>query len=181
MLPGQDFVYTTLYRNDCPFALNNAVLRVFIPNDVEFKASSNPFFLREGQKFSYNLGTLPPGGQGSVAISGMVRKDARIGDTETFTSTIEFLDSTGRIQGTTSYLVAVLGGDIRRTLSANLADTLGHIFGSGWLWMLIGLLILAGVVWFVIAMIMRRRAQSAATSKVVVAPADDPLRSLRNA
>lgn len=181
MLPGQDFVYTTLYRNDCPFALNTAVLRVFIPNDVEFKASSNPFFIREGQKFSYNIGTLPPGGQGSVAISGMVRKDARIGDTETFTSSIEFTDSNARIQGTTSYLVAVLGGDIRRTLSASLSDTLGHIFGSAWLWVLVTLLILAGIVWFVVSMIMRRRSASAATSKVVVAPAEDPLRALRNA
>lgn len=181
MLPGQDFVYTTLYRNDCPFALNSAVLRVFIPNDVEFKASSNPFFLREGQKFSYNIGTLPPGGQGSVAISGMVRKDSRIGDTETFTSSIEFTDSNARIQGTTSYLVAVLGGDIRRTLSASLSDTLGHIFGSAWLWILIVLLVIAGIVWFIVSMIMRRRNEAAATSKVVVAPAEDPLRALRNA
>lgn len=182
MLPGQDFVYTTLYRNDCPFALNNAVLRAFIPNDVEFKASSNPFFLREGQKFSYNLGVLPPGGQGSIAISGMVRKDARIGDTETFTSSIEFTDSNGRIQGTTSYLVAVLGGDIRRTLSANLADTLGHIFGSAWLWIIMFLLILAGIVAFIIGMLARRRHDGPTTShKVVVAPNDDPLRALRNA
>ena len=181
MLPGQDFVYTTLYRNDCPFALDNAVLRVFIPNDVEFKASSNPFFIREGQKFSYNLGILPPGGQGSVAISGDVRKDARLGDTETFTSSIEFLDANGRIQGTASYLVAVLGGDIRRTMTANISDALGHIFGSAWLWILILLLVLAGIIWFIVAMFLRRRSTHTVATKVAVAPNDDPLRALRNA
>lgn len=177
MLPGQDIVYTTLYRNDCPFALNNAVLRVYIPNDVEFIASSNPFFIREGQKFSYNIGVLPPGGQGSVAISGLVRKDSQLGDTETFTSTIEFLDSTNRIQGTTSYLVAVLGGDVRRAFSANVLDTLGAIFTSLWFWLLIVLLVLAAIIWFIVSMIRRRTS----TTKVVVANDNDPLRALRNA
>ena len=180
LLPNQQFIYTTLYRNDCPFALNSAVLRVFIPNDVEFIASSNPFFLREGQKFSYNLGILPPGGQGSVAITGFVRKDAQIGDTETFTSSIEFLDGNGRIQSATSYLVAVLGGDIRRTLTASIGSTLGRIFGGGLGWVLLLLVILAGLAWFIWTMVTRRRDNNP-TTNVVVAKDEDPLRALRNA
>jgi hypothetical protein len=177
LLPNQEFVYTTLYRNDCPFALNNAVLRVFMPNEVDVLASSNPFFIREGQKMSYNLGTLPPGGQGSVAITGYVRKDSRIGDTLTFTSSIEFLDSTNRIQNASSYLVAILGGSISRPLTASLTDTLGMIFGSGWFWLLFAILLLVGLAWFIWTLLARRN-----ETKVVVARADeDPLRALRNA
>ncbi len=177
MLPNQEFVYTTLYRNDCPFALNNAVLRVFMPNEVDILSSSNPFFIREGQKMSYNLGTLPPGGQGSVAITAYVRKDSKIGDTLTYTSSIEFLDSTNRIQNASSYLVAILGGTISRPLTASLTDTLGMIFGSGWFWLLFILLVILGIGWFLWTLLARRN-----ETKVVVARADeDPLRALRNA
>lgn len=177
LLPNQEFVYTTLYRNDCPFALNNAVLRVFMPNEVDILSSSNPFFIREGQKMSYNLGTLPPGGQGSVAIAGFVRKDSDLGDTLNFTSSIEFLDSTNRIQNASSYLVAILGGSISRPLTASLTDTLGMIFGSGWFWLLVILLVLLGIGWFIWTLLSRRN-----ETKVVVANTnEDPLRALRNA
>jgi|GEM_PF-6011925 len=178
MLPNQEFVYTTLYRNDCPFALNNAVLRVFMPVEIDILASSNPFFIREGQKMSYNLGTLVPGAQGSVAITGFVHKDAKLGDTLLYTSTIEFLDSTNRIQNAASYLAAILGGKITRPLSANITETLGAIFSSGLFWIFFGLLLLLGIGWFLWSLAGRR---NASTTNVVVAKDEDPLRALRNA
>ena len=175
LLPNQEFVYTTLYRNDCPFALNNPTLRVFLPNEVDFLASSNPFFIREGNKLSYNIGVLPVGGQGSVAITGYVRKDAELGDTLVFNSTLEFIDFNNQVQSATSYLTAVLGGDITRSFTANIGDALGNIFSSIWFWFLLLLLIIAGIVWFF--------ATRSRNNTVVVAAdrRDDPLRALRDA
>ena len=55
---GQEFTYTVTYRNGCNYNISNAFLKIILPTEVEFIATNYPFFNRDANGISYNLGAV---------------------------------------------------------------------------------------------------------------------------
>ena len=143
---GNDFVFTVTYRNGCNYNLSNAFLKVILPTEVTFDSTNYPFFNRDANGISYNLGVLSPGMQASISISGRVQGNVGEGNTLIFSSVLNFNDQDGDFQSVSAYLSAVVGAG--RTLGANILEAFGDLFNN-WLFLLILLFVALFLIWWI--------------------------------
>jgi hypothetical protein len=143
---GNDFVFTVTYRNGCAYNLSNAFLKVILPTEVTFDSTNYPFFNRDANGISHNLGVLSPGMQASISISGQVHGNVSEGSTLIFSSVLNFNDEDGDFQSVSAYLSAVVGAG--RTLGANILEAFGDLFNN-WLFLLILLLLVLFLIWWI--------------------------------
>ncbi len=151
-LPGQEFVYSLTYRNNCPFDLRNASLRTYLPNEVSFSATSQPFLTRDLNVITYSLGTVPMNFQNTILVKGVVNSNVLPGANLLFRSDLSFLDQKSRVQTVSASLTAVTAGaaavgNVDQGVALNgTASVFSSLFGfltSGWFWFLLFLLLLA--------------------------------------
>ncbi len=141
-----EFVYTVTYRNGCSYPLNNAFLKVILPTEVEFIDTNYPFFNRDANGISYNLGAVSSGYQSAISIHGRVRSGVSVGSTLIFSAVLNFTDNNDRFQSISAYLTATIGQI--RTLSATIFDAVRNLFGN-WLFDLILILLVLFLVWWI--------------------------------
>ena len=144
--PGEEFVFTVTYRNGCRYNLSNTFMKVILPTDVEFVSTNYPFFNRDANGISYNLGVVSPGMQSAISISGVVSNNLQEGDTIIFSTVLNFNDDEGDFQSVSAYLSAVIG--VGNTLMANVLSAFGNLFGN-WLFILLLILVIAFLVWWI--------------------------------
>ncbi len=152
LAPGTEFIYGITYRNDCPFDLQNATMRIFMPNEVDFSSTNYPFLSRDMNVVTYNLGTVPRNFQATILVRGLVKPTVRLGDNLIFKADLSFMDPQGRFQSVSAFLTAVAGQGV--VMTASIFDSLLRFLSSGWFWLLLFLLLLA---MFVLWLATRRR------------------------
>jgi hypothetical protein len=146
--PGQQFVYGITYVNNCPFDLQNASMRIYLPNEVSFSSTNYPFLTRDLNVITYNLGVIPRNFQSTILVRGVVNTTVNLGDNLIFKSDLSFTDPQARFQNVSAFLTAVVGGATAPIVSngvgtASIFSTLFGFFTSGWFWFLLFLLLLA--------------------------------------
>jgi hypothetical protein len=145
LIPQEKFTFTVTYKNGCDFNLSNAFLKVILPPQVNFVSTNYPFFNRDANGISYNLGVVSPGNQSAISIDGIVDSSAREGDSLIFSSVLNFNDSSGKFQSVSYYLTAIVGS--RAFLGATVLEAFRNLFGN-WLFDLILLLgIIFAIYW----------------------------------
>ncbi len=137
---GQEFILTVTYRNTCSYPITNATLRIVLPAEVQFISADNPYFVREGNTLTFNLGTIPAGGQGTITIRAKVSDDVDSGAVLIINHTLGFNDNRGNYRTVNSLLSLTV--DEGNSLLASLFDFLRRLFGYCWFWILLALLIL---------------------------------------
>lgn len=151
LTPGQNFTLTVTYRNGCTYNLSNVFLKVILPQGTDFVLTNYPFFNRDANGISYNLGALPTNFQSAISIEGTVSNSANPGDSMIFSAVLNFNDEQGRFQSISSYLTAVVGQG--KVLGANVLATFGNLFGN-WIF---DLLLIALIIFLVYLIFSRKR------------------------
>jgi uncharacterized repeat protein (TIGR01451 family) len=139
LVAGQQFTYTVTYRNGCNFPLNAAFLKIILPTEVDFVSTNYPFYNKDANGLSYNLGVVPQGFQSAISLTGVVHKNVIIGNTLVFSAVLNFNDAYGHLQSVAAYLTALVaaGG----ALTASVFDAFAALLGN-WIFDLILFLIL---------------------------------------
>lgn len=143
--PREQFTFTVTYRNGCTYNLSNVYLKVILPPGTEFISTNYPFFNRDTNGISYNLGALPSDSQSSISIQGAVGSSINSGSTLIFSSVLNFNDSRGRFQSLSAYLTAIVGQG--KTLGATVIGTLGSLL-SNWIFDLLLILAVAFLIYW---------------------------------
>jgi len=146
LVEGQEFVFTITYRNGCSYNLNNAFLKVILPTEVEYLSTNYPFFNRDANGISYNLGALAPGYQSAISIQGRVSGTVQVGDTLIFSAVLNYTDNNEKFQSLSAYLTAVVANT--RTLSASIFDAVRNLIGN-WLFDLLLLIAIIFLIWWI--------------------------------
>ena len=144
---GQQFTYTITYRNGCAYALNEAFIKVILPTEVDFVSTNYPFFNKDANGISYNLGAVAPNFQSAISVTGVVHKDVTVGSTMIFSAVLNFNDVNGRLQSVAAYLTALVGPS-GTVLGATVFDAFAALFGN-WIFdlVLFIILVLAVIYW----------------------------------
>ncbi|MBP6855543.1 MAG: hypothetical protein KBC26_01020 [Candidatus Pacebacteria bacterium] len=146
LLPGQTFTYTITYRNGCAYNLGNAFLKVILPTETDFVSTNYPFFNRDANGISYNLGVISQNFQSAISIKGIVKETVKRGDTLIFSAVLNFNDAQGRFQSISAYLTAVVGG--AQVLGASIFGAFAGLF-SNWLFDLFLVLLIIFAIWWI--------------------------------
>jgi len=146
LLPGEEFVLTVTYKNGCSYNLNNAFLKVILPTEVDFISTNYPFFNRDANGISYNLGAVATGFQSAISIQGRVRNSVNVGDTLIYSAVLNFNDDDGEFHSISAYLTAVVGAG--KTLTASIFDAFRDLLGN-WLFDLLLILLILFLIWWI--------------------------------
>ncbi len=137
---GKEFILTVTYRNGCAYDIKNAILRITLPAEVQFISADNPYFVREGNTLTFNIGTIPANGQGTITIRAKVADDVESGATLIITHNLGFNDNRGNFRSVNSLLTLTVNSG--RSFLASLLEFLSSLFSYCWFWILLALLIL---------------------------------------
>ncbi len=146
LVPGEGFTYTITYKNGCNYDLSNTFLKIILPTDVSFEGTNTPFFNKDANGISYNLGVVSRGAQSAISISASVKSGVNPGDTLIFSSVMNFDDEDGDFNSVSAYLTTLVGNG--KTLGANILEAFGDLF-SNWLFLLLLLLLAGFLIWWI--------------------------------
>ncbi len=140
---GDIIDYTVIYKNISGRTLQNAILRVILPQDISYRNSSTGFFSNADNALTIELGSLIPNQTGTYYLSGQVAGVARYGDTLVATANLVYTNTNGAQQEATAYEINHVN-NVRNAL-AGLAFLAGFGFFPNSLfgWLLLLLIILA--------------------------------------
>lgn len=153
-VPGEDFSYSVVYKNETLNSFDEAVLKVIIPSDSSFIGSNIEPAKTEGNIVEFSLGDIEPGNQGAVTVIVNIKETAVSESNLIFTSVLGYKDSKGVQLATTSYLMTKVneGG-------SKLAASFFGIFlnSSGFLWLVaLGLVLLMAVLTYGLVRVKKR-------------------------
>jgi uncharacterized repeat protein (TIGR01451 family) len=146
LVAGEQFTYTVTYKNGCAYNLSNVYMKIILPPGTQFVSTNYPFFNRDANGISYNLGSLPADFQSAISIQGVVDASVKAGNSLIFSSVLNFNDLKGRFQSISAYLTAVVGRG--KTLTASAIDAFGALLGN-WLFDLILLLVVILLIYWI--------------------------------
>ncbi len=164
LTPGQNFTLTVTYRNGCNYNLSNVFLKVILPSGTDFVSTNYPFFNRDANGISYNLGALPVNFQSAISIEGIVGSSIVPGNSVIFSAVVNYNDPQGRFQSISSYLTAVVGSG--QALGATVLDAFGNLLGN-WLF---DLLLIALIIFLIYWIFFKKR-----DDRVLIAREEDVL------
>jgi len=144
--PGQEFTYTVTYRNGCNYNLSNVFLKVILPTETEFISTNYPFYNRDANGISYNLGVISQNFQSAISIRGVVSKAVNNGDTLIFSAVANFNDSKGVFQSVSAYLSAIVGVG-NSIFGASIFDAFSALMGN-WLFILLLIILILWLIWY---------------------------------
>ncbi len=142
---GEPFIFSVSYTNNCTYDLENAYLKVILPTETAYQSTNFPFFDRDANGITYNLGTVRAGAQSSISLEGELSGGANVGDSVIFSSVLNYIDPEEQPQSISAYLTAQVTSE--RTLTATILDALGGLFESWWFSLLHLLLVLGLIFW----------------------------------
>lgn len=157
--PGDEVIFTLEYKNLTENKVSGALLKVALPNEVEYINSSFSNVTKEGNNLSIKIGAIEKGTTGSVSIKFKINDLSR-NERMTLSSIITYSTINGNGSG-------VLNSELdlkNSTLAASVLETLGSIFGNLFVDFILGLLIGIGAYHFFVA------------NKKMKADSEDPLK-----
>ncbi len=150
--PGDQFDYTVNYINRNSFTARNVVLKIILPEEVDYVNSSLPPSSVIGSMFIYNLGDVASNGQVFITVTVKVKDTAKSGTNLIFTVILEYLDYFGNLQSLNSYLTVQVG-EKSSSLSGAMSGLIGGL--ANWsllLWLALGTFI----VWLISYIVYRK-------------------------
>ncbi len=151
--PGNEFTYITTIRNNCNFTLNNATLRVVMPNETDFISTSFGTYSINGNTILFNLGNIDQNVQLAINVVGKIKTSTKNGDHLVFTSILNF-DYQNYSQMLSTYLTAVVGQEISGGTFGAMAKAIGGILTNWIFWLII---ILALGIWIIYLLLIRKK------------------------
>ncbi len=137
---GDDLVYTITYKNNTSKAINNAVLRIILPSETDYKNANVVPASVSANSLVFNLGNINAGGEGAVSIKMKIKNSVKDGSALVFSTILEYTNYQDKFLSATNYLtVIVKNGESLET--ASLLSALKSLFGN---WLFYVILIIAG-------------------------------------
>ena len=146
-MPGEEFSYTIVYKNDTQHSFSDANLKVIIPSEADYVGANQDSFRTSGNVSDFDLGDIISGGQGEVVVVVKIKETAQVGSNLIFTSVLGYKNSLGVQLATTSYLKVLINPPL--TSLSGSASLLGLFSGTATLWLIaLGLIILLAILTF---------------------------------
>ena len=145
---GDSLTYIITYTNTSNKSLKNVILRVALPNEIEFSRSDEGRFSESSHELSINLGTLAPYEKDSLRVRGDVLNTAKGKEILVTTAALVYTDSSSNIQNEViAYILNyVLENKGNGGLVAGLFGTDGFFPSSLFSWLLL-ILVILGIVY----------------------------------
>ena len=145
---GETIHYILTYRNASRNRINNASIKVFLPFESEYIDSSINPSARTDNNLIFDIGNIEGGHQGAVTIKARAKKDALVGGSLMFNSTLEFIDTRNQFQTVNSH-IAVTVAEPYASFLASLNSLARSISGS-WLFLLLFIIMFATLVYLIV-------------------------------
>lgn len=145
--PGDEINYTLNYQNVGTGTVSNLILRVDLPNEVDYINSTPANPSRQGNTLVFSLGSLRANGQGSVMIKTRLREGVPAGTNLNFGATMTYVDPTGAMQSVSANVSANVCGTAPALTNDDVSLS-SNVWFSGFLpnnlfgWLLLIILIL---------------------------------------
>ncbi|MBU4348195.1 fibronectin type III domain-containing protein [Patescibacteria group bacterium] len=143
--PGKEVIYTVNYKNNIDSVLENAVLKINLPNEVEYKNSSFANVDLENNIASFDIGNIVANDSGSVSIKFQITELANV-EVLKFNSSITYLNNGNRGNENLASELELNSS----LLTASAFNMLGNIFDNPFISLLFGISIGLGIYHFVI-------------------------------
>ncbi len=147
MCVGGDIQYTVNYQNISAQQLNNSVLRITFPGELDYASSSRGDYSVVDRTLTIALGTVQPGEQGSVTVRAHVNNTALPGKLAVITATMVYTNPvTNAQEQAIAYSLITISNDCPAVLGASVFGFGGFLPNTLLEWLLLILVILALVV-----------------------------------
>lgn len=141
--PGDEVIFTIEYKNLGKNKLSGALLKLALPNEVEYIDSSFSNINKEGNNLSFKIGTVEKEASGSVSVK------FRINDlTKTERMIFSSIVTYSTIYGNGSEVLNSEMDLINSSLAASVLETLGSFLSNWFVTFILGLSIGAGAYYF---------------------------------
>lgn len=157
--PGDEVIFTLEYKNLTENKLSGALLKLALPNEVEYINSSFSNVAKEGNNISMKIGTIEGGAAGSVSVKFKINELTQA-ERMILSSIITYSAKYGNGS-------EILNSELdlsNSSLAASVLETLGSLFSNWFTILILGSLIGAGAYHFF------------GTKKKYAADAEDPLK-----
>jgi hypothetical protein len=162
MCVGGDIQYTVSYQNISSQQLDNSVLRITFPGELDYASSSQGDYSVVDRTLTIALGTVQPGEQGSVTVRAHVNNTALPGKLAVITATMVYTNPVSHAQEQAiAYSLITISNDCPSVLGASAFGFAGFLPQTLLQWLLLILVILALVV--LARMLYRRKEEPAKT------------------
>lgn len=141
-MPGEEFSYTVVYKNDTNKPFYNSQLRVIIPSETTYVGANAEPIEVSGSIITFDLGDINPDDRGAVTVLIKINEEVLPGSNLIFTSILGYRDRFGNQLSSTSYMTLKIGGS-----NGVLAASFGSMFSKLLnIWLLIlALLVVMGI------------------------------------
>ena len=146
MCVGGSINYHVTFHNVSTQTLQNAVLRITLPNEIDYSGSSQGSYNVLDRTVTIPLGNMPVGASGTVDVNGKVNNSAVVGKVAVTTATVVYTNPLTRAQeDAIAYSIVTITNDCPNLLGAS-------VFGFSFLphtllgWLLLIVVILALIV-----------------------------------
>jgi len=147
MCVGGNISYTVNYQNISGTELDNSILRITFPGELDYQSSSQGDYDVTDRTLTISLGTVEPGEQGSVTVNADVNNEASVGKLAVITATMVYTNPKTQAQeNAIAYSLITVSNDCPSVLGASVFG-FGSFLPSTLLeWLLLILIILALIV-----------------------------------
>lgn len=118
VVPGNTISYLVTYQNTSAKTISNATLNVMLPSGVVFQQSSFGLVTTNNTVIA-NIGTLSPGQQGTVIISGTTANSQNSNNNLSATATLAYTNSDSTQDSVVAYSMNNLSGNQTNTAAQN--------------------------------------------------------------
>jgi hypothetical protein len=162
-VPDDGLNYLLTYRNDNSYAINNATVRIILPNEVKYLNSAPILASQIGNIVNFQLGKIPARSQSVLLVGTKVNKDVKEGSVLIFDANLNYTDKNNDFQSVSAYItVPVKGGT--GGLFASLIDSISSLLGSPWFWFILLLILAVAITWYLTK---KQTASSAQTANIM--------------
>ncbi len=147
MCVGGTITYTVNYQNVSAQDLQNVVLRITFPGEIDYVSSSGGDYDAVGRVVTISLGDVQPGQQGQATVTGQVNNSGAVGKLTVMTATINYTNPVTHAQEqAVAYSLITISNDCPSVLGASVFGFGGFLPTTLLGWLLLILIILALVV-----------------------------------
>jgi len=145
---GETIHYILTYRNASRDRIANASIKVFLPFESEYVDSSIKPSSRTNNSLVFNIGNIEKGHQGAITIKVRAKKDALVGGSLMFNSTLEFIDIRNQSQTVNSHIAVTVAEPYAGFLAS--LNSLARSISGSWLFLLLFIIMFATLVYLII-------------------------------
>ena len=109
---GEEIEFTLIYKNENEKDIDNAIIRIILPMEVEYQNSNPQPNSQISNNFIYNIGEVKSGTIGAIVVKAKI-KDIAISNNYqlVFNAIMDYIDSNDKSQSISAYLTAIIEGD----------------------------------------------------------------------